>query len=217
MHWSDSKQKDIITPLQWKIDEIFKDWPNLFGIANDILVLGHDSDGRNHDNTSQKLLQICKQGNLKPNKEKFCFRCTAVSFLERWYPSMEWDLTHKRWKHLQRCSIPKKELQAFLGIINFLSKFSPSTANICKSLRKLTSARTEWTWNASYQKIFEEGKINHKRRCMYEILWWNKAILDRDWCIWNWTGSCPTTSKKQYKSLQRWSTRQQHNQTHCIC
>ena len=37
----------------------------------------------------------------------------------------------------------KKELQAFLGIINYLSKFSLSTANICESLRQLTLSRTE--------------------------------------------------------------------------
>ena len=29
----------------------------------------------------------------------------------------------------------KKELQAFLGIINYLSKFSASTANVCESVR----------------------------------------------------------------------------------
>ena len=43
----------------------------------------------------------------------------------------------------------KKEVQVFLGIINYLSKFSPSTANICESLRQLTSNKTEWTWNAN--------------------------------------------------------------------
>ena len=43
----------------------------------------------------------------------------------------------------------KRELQAFLGIINYLGKFSPATADVCKSLRKLTSDKTEWTWNAN--------------------------------------------------------------------
>ena len=52
----------------------------------------------------------------------------------------------------------KKELQTFLGIINYLGKFSPSTADTCISLRKLTSAKTEWTWNATYQKMFKKAK-----------------------------------------------------------
>ena len=45
----------------------------------------------------------------------------------------------------------KKQLQAFLGIINYLVKFSPSTASICEPLQKLMSSKTVWTWNASYQ------------------------------------------------------------------
>ena len=50
------------------------------------------------------------------------------------------------------------ELQAFFGVINYLSKFSPSTANVCESLRQLTLNKTEWTWNATYQKLFEKTK-----------------------------------------------------------
>ena len=61
----------------------------------------------------------------------------------------------------------KKELQAFLGIINYLGKFSPSTADVCESLRKLMSAKTEWTWNAIYQNMFDKAKaIINEDACM---------------------------------------------------
>ena len=53
---------------------------------------------------------------------------------------------------------PKKELQAFLGVINYLNNVSPSTADICKGLKQLTSVKTEWTWNAGYQKLFDKAK-----------------------------------------------------------
>ena len=35
----------------------------------------------------------------------------------------------------------KKELQAFYGIINYLGKFSPGTAEVCEPLQKLTSSK----------------------------------------------------------------------------
>ena len=35
--------------FQHKIDEIFKNLPNLFGIAQNILVVGYDTDGKDHD------------------------------------------------------------------------------------------------------------------------------------------------------------------------
>ena len=49
----------------------------------------------------------------------------------------------------------KEELQAFLGIINYLSKFSP---DISEPLRKLTSSKAMWTWNAAYQQQFKKEK-----------------------------------------------------------
>ena len=42
--------------FQRKRDEIFKDLPNVFGIAGDILVVGYDVDGKDHDDTLQRVL-----------------------------------------------------------------------------------------------------------------------------------------------------------------
>ena len=52
----------------------------------------------------------------------------------------------------------KKEFQSLLGIVNYLSKFSFSTVNVCESLRQLTWSKTERTWNATYQKLFDKTK-----------------------------------------------------------
>ena len=54
--------------------------------------------------------------------------------------------------------INKKELQAFLGIINYLGKFSPDTAEVCEPLHKLASCKTTGTWNTSYQPLFDKAK-----------------------------------------------------------
>ena len=52
----------------------------------------------------------------------------------------------------------KKELQAFLGVINYLNKFSPGMSEMCKPLRKLTSSKVTQMWNASYQQLFDRAK-----------------------------------------------------------
>ena len=41
----------------------------------------------------------------------------------------------------------KRELQLFIGIVNYLSKFSPVTADISKPFQRLTSMKAEWMWN----------------------------------------------------------------------
>ena len=48
---------------------------------------------------------------------------------------------------LHKCN---KELQSFLGMINYLSKFSPATAEGYEPLRKMITVKTEWSWNGSY-------------------------------------------------------------------
>ena len=37
--------------FQSKMYKIYKEFPNVFGIADDILVVGYDVDGKDHDNT----------------------------------------------------------------------------------------------------------------------------------------------------------------------
>ena len=53
----------------------------------------------------------------------------------------------------------KKELWDFLGIINYLGKFSPGTADVCDPLHKLTSSKVIWTWNTLYQAVFKKAEL----------------------------------------------------------
>ena len=42
--------------FQYKIDEIFSDMPNVFGITDNILVIGYNDDGTDHDAMVHKVL-----------------------------------------------------------------------------------------------------------------------------------------------------------------
>ena len=66
--------------FQRKIDVIFNDMPNVFGIADYILVAGYEVDGGDHDKTVQTVLHRCRQVNIKLNQGKCHFRCTSVPF-----------------------------------------------------------------------------------------------------------------------------------------
>ena len=60
--------------FQHKID-IFNDMPNVFGIADDILVIGYDKDGTDHDKAVYNVIRQYQDVNLKLNKDKCHFRC----------------------------------------------------------------------------------------------------------------------------------------------
>ena len=99
-------------------------------------------------------------GNLKLNKDKCHFRCTSILVFGEDIskhgvkPDPQKLKAHKR----DAISKNKKGTPSILGIINYLSKFSPSTADICEPLRQLMSSETEWTWNATYQKLLNKAK-----------------------------------------------------------
>ena len=118
--------------FQCRIDEIFSDMPNVFGISDDILVIGYDEDGADHDAAVHKVLQQCEEVNLKLNKEKCHFRCTSISFFGEVISRKGVQPDPQKVKALMDMPLSnnKKELQAFLGIINYLGKFSPGTADV---------------------------------------------------------------------------------------
>ena len=139
--------------FQHKINEIFNDMPNVFSIADDILVIGYDKDGTDHNEAVYHVLSHCKEVNLKLNKDKCHFRCTSIPFFGKVVSRKGIQPDPQKIKVLTNMLVPKnkRELQVFLGIINYLGKFSPGMAEVCEPLQKLTSSKMTWTWNTSYQ------------------------------------------------------------------
>ena len=146
--------------------------PNVFGIMDDILAVGYKDNGRDHDETVCKVLQRYSEVNLKLNKDKYHFRCTSAPFFGEVISRNGVQPDPQKIMALMDMPSPnhKRELQAFLGIINNLGKFSLGTAALCDPLQKLTSSWVAWTWNASYQPFFIKAKIVHKGWHVHEIL-----------------------------------------------
>ena len=67
--------------FQCKIDKIFNDMPNVFGITDNILVIGYNEDGTDHDEAVYGMLRQCQEVNLKLNKDKRHFRCMSIPSL----------------------------------------------------------------------------------------------------------------------------------------
>ena len=128
--------------------------PNIFGIADDILFIGYDEDGTDHDTAVHKVLQQYKEVNLKLNKDKYHFRHTFIPFFGKVISREGVQPDPQKIKVLT--DIPaqnsKKELQAFLDIINYLGKSSPGTTDVCDPVCKLTSCEVTWTWNVHMAK-----------------------------------------------------------------
>ena len=47
--------------IQRKVDQIFKELPNVFGTADQSFIVGYDDDSTCHDRTLCRVHQICKK------------------------------------------------------------------------------------------------------------------------------------------------------------
>ena len=68
----------------------------------------------------------------------------------------------------------KKDLQSFLGIMNYLGKFSSVTAEVCEPLQDLAPVKAELTFNKSYQELYDQAIILIKKTHA-----WNFTIKEK--------------------------------------
>ena len=66
--------------FQTILDKLFQGLPNVFHIVDDILIAWFNKVGGNHDAAFDIVLRICRQANLKLNKDKCLFQCTMIPF-----------------------------------------------------------------------------------------------------------------------------------------
>ena len=61
---------------------------------------------------------------------------------------------------IKAINIPEdqKELQKFMGMVNYLAKFIPNLSNIAVPLKELLKKDTAWHWEEIHQNAFEEIK-----------------------------------------------------------
>ena len=96
--------------FQRKIDDQFKELPNIFGIADDILISDYYNDGKEQDNTLRRVLPICQKENLKFNKDKCHFRCSSVPFFDETIPRHDMRPNLRKLKALTNVSPKYKKI-----------------------------------------------------------------------------------------------------------
>ena len=109
------------------IDAKYGKLKNVIGIADNLLIWGNEPDGSDHDKAFQAVLDTTHQNNLKLNIDKIQYRHKKVIFFGETYTLNGHSPMPDKVKAITEMTTPTSvtELQCFLGICNFLSKFSP--------------------------------------------------------------------------------------------
>lgn len=125
---------------------------------DDLLVLGKTEE--EHLNNLKLTLEKLREYNLKINKEKSKYLQKTLVYLG--YEISEGKIRPDNSKFEAIKSFPhpgkKKDLQRFLGLINYYRRFLPDTAEISIPLLRLLKKNTKFLWEDNCRAAFESLK-----------------------------------------------------------
>lgn len=123
-------------------------------VMDDILVWGRTKE--EHDRNLENVLQRCRLHNLKLNRKKCRFLQDTVRYLVHVLTRDGLSLDPDRLHDILQVKAPsdKKELQTFLGMVNFVSRFIPNMSTVTAPLRELLKKDVAWVWEDRHQQSF---------------------------------------------------------------
>ena len=136
--------------LQWKLDQCFSHLKNITFIADDIMVVGKNHI--DHDLALTALLEAARKCNIWLNYDKLQYKKTEVDFFGETYMIDGCKPAQTKVSAITSMPEPrcKKEVQSFIGMINYLSKFS---ARLSEPIRELTKERVPLTGDWNTEKL----------------------------------------------------------------
>ena len=144
--------------FQRKLDAIFLDIPGVTGIADDMVIYGKTD--LEHDRHLINFLNICRKNTLMLNPDKMQFRLPQVSFFGHQWSAKGLSPDPKKVAAVKRMDLPEdvETMQSFLGLVNYLNRFSPHLAELSEPLREVCRQDTEFQLTKSVHVAFLKTK-----------------------------------------------------------
>ena len=141
--------------FQQKLDKCFIHLKNVIIIADDIMVVGKNK--KKHDLALRTLLDTARECNVRLSYEKLQHKKTEVDFFRETYMIDGCKPTQTKVSAINTMLEPssKNEVQSFIGIINYLSKFS---AWLSELIWELSKERVLFNWGPEHRKAFNAIK-----------------------------------------------------------
>ena len=113
---------------------------------DDILI--SDRDDSEYLQNIENVFQVLKDLGVTVNKKKCTFFAKEIEYVGFILDKNGVHVNQNKVKAINELAEPKdlKQLQSFLGGINYYSKFIPDMADIAKPLYHLSEKESEWKW-----------------------------------------------------------------------
>ena len=130
--------------LQSKLDSIFIGMEGVTGIADDMVITGRDE--MEHERNFPAFMEKCMNNNLTLNSEKIQFKQPQVSFYGHCWSKHSISPDPKKIQALNHVEFQpdKKTMRSFLGMINYLNRYSALSAHLTAPLSALTHQAVDY-------------------------------------------------------------------------
>ena len=144
--------------FQRKLDAIFLSVPGVTGIADDMIIYGRTN--QEHDQHLVNFLEVSRKNTLTLNPEKMQFRLLQVSFFGHQWSTKSLSPDPKKIAAVKRMNLPQdmEMIRSFLGLVNYLNRFSPHLAELSIPLRQICRQNVEFEITESVRVAFSLTK-----------------------------------------------------------
>ena len=138
--------------------QAFEDTPGSETYMDEILV--HGRDVLEHDAKLKEVLERARKVGIKLKLSKCSMRVSEVKFVGHTISKDGLKPDNSKVSAIQEMPTPNnsKDLERFLGMINYLGKFLPNLSSEAAPLRELLKQDREWQWLDQHQKAVEDLK-----------------------------------------------------------
>ena len=137
--------------FQRKLDAIFLSVPGVTGIADDMIIYGRSD--LEHDKHLINFLEVYRKNTLTLNPDKMQF------FGHQWN-AKGLSPDPKKIVAVKMMNLPQdvEMMRSFLGLVNYLNRFSPCLAELSKPLRQICRQNMEFELTESVHVAFSRTK-----------------------------------------------------------
>ena len=144
--------------FQWKLDAIFLDILGVTCIADDMIIYGRSD--LEHDKHLLNFLEVCRKNTLTLNPDKMQFRLPQVSFFRHQWSAKGLSPDPKKIAAVEKMNLPRdvETTKSFLGLVNYLNRFSLHLAELSEPLREICRQDVEFELTESVYVAFSRTK-----------------------------------------------------------
>ena len=143
--------------FQRKLDQYFGKINNVIIIADDTMVVGNQQNHRDHDIALTNLLETARRSNIGLNYHKLQYKATEVDFFGEAYTTDGCKPAQGKVSAITEMPPPtcKKQVQSFIGMINYLSKFLARLSELAEPIRELSKDKVPFNWGPEHHTAFK--------------------------------------------------------------